>query len=357
MKIMAVSMVLLFFVSGYLVMAHGSGSEKSISSGDKSGNISIKNLPIASVDNSSNDTVIANISVGSYPRGIAYDSSNGCVYVTNFNSSSVSVINGATNTVIANISVGSNPLGIAYDSSNGCVYVTNFNSSSVSVINGATNTVIANIAVGSNSLGIAYDSSNGYVYVTYSISNGVVSNCVSVINGATNKVIGRIAVGSNPGGVAYDPSNGYVYVANSNSSTVNVISTSPKVIKIYKVTFTELGLPSGASWSVTLTGRTFNGQYINVTLSSTTNTITFNEPNGTYSYTIHLPSGYQSNSVKGQVNVSGNSAIATIKAQQIIKPQQTTNYLSIGIIAVVIVIAIVIGAISLRRGKNKKSVK
>jgi len=70
-----------------------------------------------------------------------------------------------------------------------------------------------------------------------------------------------------------------------------------------------------------------------------------------------LPSGYQSNSVKGQVNVSGNSATATIKAQQIIKPQQTTNYLSIGIIAVVIVIAIVVGAISLRRGKNKKGVK
>jgi len=432
---MAVSMVLLFFVSGYLVMAHGSGSEKSISSGDKSGNISIKNLPIASVDNSSNDTVIANISVGSYPRGIAYDSSNGCVYVTNFNSSSVSVINGATNTVIANISVGSNPLGIAYDSSNGCVYVTNFNSSSVSVINGATNTVIANIAVGSNSLGIAYDSSNGYVYVTYSISNGVVSNCVSVINGATNtvianisvgsnpggvaydssngyiyvanefsnnvsvinganntviasivvgsypvgvaydssngyvyvtnlwsnsvsvingatnKVIGRIAVGSNPGGVAYDPSNGYVYVANSNSSTVNVISTSPKVIKIYKVTFTELGLPSGASWSVTLTGRTFNGQYINVTLSSTTNTITFNEPNGTYSYIIHLPSGYQTNNVKGQVYVSGNSETLTFSAQQAI------IYLWIGIIAVVIIIAIPIGAILFRRGKNKQGVE
>jgi len=185
-KIVAVSIVFLFLVSGFSVMAYGSGSEKSISSGDKSGNISIKNLPIAPVDNSSNDTVIANISVGSNPGGIAYDSSNGCVYVTNFNSNSVSVINGATNTVIASIYVGSNPLGIAYDSSNGYVYVTN-----------------------------------------------LWSNSVSVINGATNKVIGRIAVGSNQWGVAYDPSNGYVYVANSNSSTVSIISTSPKVIKIY----------------------------------------------------------------------------------------------------------------------------
>ena len=434
MKIVAVSIVFLFLVSGYLVMAHGSGSEKSISSGDKSGNISIKNLPIAPVDNSSNDTVIANISVGSNPGGIAYDSSNGCVYVTNFNSNSVSVINGATNTVIANISVGSNPLGIAYDSSNGYLYVTNFNSSSVSVINGATNTIITSFAVGLNAGGIAYDSSNGYVYVTNFISNGVISNRVSVINGATNtvianisvgsdpagvaydssngyiyvanefsnnvsvingatntvianiavgarplqlaydssngyvyvtqtngvlvvingatnKVIGRIAVGSNQWGVAYDPSNGYVYVANSNSSTVSVISTSPKVIKIYKLTFTESGLPSGASWSVTLTGRIFNGQYINVTLSSTTNTITFNEPNGTYSYIIHLPSGYQTNNVKGHVYVSGNSETLTFGAQQAI------IYLWIGIIAVVIIIAIPIAAILFRRGKNKQSVK
>jgi len=54
-------------------------------------------------------------------------------------------------------------------------------------------------------------------------------------------------------GVAYDSSNGYVYVANSNS-TVSVISTSPQVTKIYAVTFTESGLPSGRFWSVTLNG-------------------------------------------------------------------------------------------------------
>jgi len=86
-------------------------------------------------------------------------------------------------------------------------------------------------------------------------------------------------------------------------------------------------------------------------LSSTTNTITFNEPNGTYSYIIHLPSGYQTNNVKGQVYVSGNSETLTFGAQQAI------IYLWIGIIAVVIIIAIPIGAILFRRGKNKKGVE
>ena len=781
MKIVAVSIVLLFLVYGFSVMVYGSGSEKSISSGDKSGNISITNSRIAPVNNSSNITVIANISVGLGPTGVAYDSSNGYVYVTNYYSNNVSVINGATNTVIASIAVGSYPdavaydpsngyiyvanygpnsnsvsvingatntviatipvgvwpVGVAYDSSNGYVYVTNYGLDYVSVINGATNTVIANITVGlgpngiaydpSNGyiyvaidgldhvsvingatntvianitvgyepVGVAYDSSNGYVYVTneysnnvsvingatntviatiavgtdpigvaYDSSNGYVyvtnyySNNVSVINGATNTVIASIAVGSKPWGVAYDPSNGYIYVTNYGSDTVSIISIIKKYsvtftesglpsgtswsvtfnrttessttdtitfsvtngtysytietpisggtgtqyvvsqskgtltvngadininvpyttqyyltmiaspsnggtvspssgwynagssvtidaisnsnfefvswsgtgngsysgtnnpvsitingpmtetanfIELYKITFVETGLPSGTtwyvnlsngqsynttgnsieiqipngsysymiattnkeysaqggslivnganleisikfnlvtyaitftesglssgtswsvtlnnieksstngtiifnepngtysyiisgisgyrantysgtinvngnpisnsitwtvitypititengipngtSWSATLTGTTFNGQYINITLSSTTNTITFNEPNGSYSYIIHLPSGYQSNNAKGSVNVSGNSAIATFKAQQ------TTNYLWIGIIAVVIIIAVAIGIILLRRGKNKQGVK
>jgi hypothetical protein len=162
----------------------------------------------------------------------------------------------------------------------------------------------------------------------------------------------------------YEPNGTYTYSikgisgyrANTYSGTINVNGNSVSVsinwtIITYPITITENGIPNGTSWSATLTGTTFNGQYINVTLSSTTNTITFNEPNGSYSYIIHLPSGYQSNNAKGSVNVSGNSAIATFKAQQ------TTNYLWIGIIAVVIIIAVAIGVILLRRGKNKQGVK
>jgi len=45
----------------------------------------------------------------------------------------------------------------------------------------------------------------------------------------------------------------------------------------YTIRFTETGLPTGTQWSVTLNG---------TTKSSTTNTIIFSEPNGTYSYRI-----------------------------------------------------------------------
>jgi len=168
---------------------------------------------------------------------------------------------GTTFKVIANITVGRGPWGIAYDPSNGYIYVTDYDSNTVSVIDGATNTVIANITVGSGPAGVAYDPSNGYIYVADSGSD-----TVSVIDGKTNKVIATIPVGSEPAGVAYDPSNGYIYVTNYGSDTVSIISTPAQATKTYTVTFTESSLPAGTQWSVT-----FNG----LTKSSTANIITF----------------------------------------------------------------------------------
>jgi len=48
--------------------------------------------------------------------------------------SKVWVINWATNKVIANISVGKHPQGVAFDPSNGYIYVANAGSDTVSVI-------------------------------------------------------------------------------------------------------------------------------------------------------------------------------------------------------------------------------
>ncbi len=66
----------------------------------------------------------------------------------------------------------------------------------------------------------------------------------------------------------------------------------------YNVTFTESGLASGTSWSVT-----FNG----VTQSSTTSTITFsNYISSSYSYSITTPDGYICGSVlNGTITISG----------------------------------------------------
>src|SRR6266581_634958 len=268
-------------------------------------------------------TVVATVPVGSEPGGVAYDSGNGYVYVANsaWFSNSVSVISGST--VVATIPVGTNPWDVAYHSGNGYVYVANAGSNNVSVIDGTA--VVATVPVESGPISVGYNSGNGYIYVAnqgsnnvsvingtavvatipvgdypfdvgYNSGNGDVyvssigSGNLTVIEGTT--VVGTVAVGGAPHGIAYDAGNGYVYVANFASDTVSVFSTIVPPL----VTFTETGLPSGTSWSVTLES---------ASNSSATTTIMFSVPNGTYAYVVRSVFGYAASPSTGSVTVNG----------------------------------------------------
>ena len=181
--------------------------------------ISSFNSNTVSVIDSSTNTVksVINFEIGRL--GMAYNPFNNNIYVSNRNLHNVSVIDSSTNTVISTINVGNGPSGIAYSPQNHNIYVTNSNSNTVSVIDSSTNTVISTINVGNKPVGIAYSPQNHNIYVTNSNSN-----TVSVIDSSTNTVISTINVGNGPSGIAYDPSNYNMYVANLRSSTVSVIS-------------------------------------------------------------------------------------------------------------------------------------
>ena len=71
----------------------------------------------------------------------------------------------------------------------------------------------------------------------------------------------------------------------------------------YNITFTETGLASGTSWSVTLNG---------TTESSTASTIVFSELNGTYTYTVNSVSGYTVSPSSGSITVSNRNATQAI---------------------------------------------
>ncbi|MGC8701292.1 MAG: hypothetical protein ACP5R3_06775, partial [Thermoplasmata archaeon] len=107
------------------------------------------------------------------------------------------------------------------------------------------------------------------------------------------------------------------YMASTYSGTV-VVNGNSFIISInwtviaYPITIKENGIPNGTSWSATITGIAFNGQYVNSTLYSTANTIIYNEPNGSYSYTIGSVSGYKSSPSSGSIVVSGNSVNVNI---------------------------------------------
>jgi YVTN family beta-propeller protein len=122
-------------------------------------------------------------------------------------------------TGILPLPAGSAPFGIAFNPNNGNMYMTNFNSGSVSVVNPSTNTVISTIPVGSAPFGIAFNPNNGNMYVT-----DAGNNSVSVINPSTNTFVATIPVGSAPFGIAFNPNNGNMYVTNAGGKTISVIA-------------------------------------------------------------------------------------------------------------------------------------
>jgi YVTN family beta-propeller protein len=101
------------------------------------------------VDTATN-RVIATITVGSSPEGVAVRPAGGTVYVANKRSNNVSVIDTATNAVTGPIPVGSEPGGVAVTPDGSKLYVANFLSNNVSVIDAETNRVTAAIPLGAS---------------------------------------------------------------------------------------------------------------------------------------------------------------------------------------------------------------
>jgi YVTN family beta-propeller protein len=116
------------------------------------------------------------------PVFLTYDSANGNVYAANHDTQVVSVIDTSTNSVINTITVGSDPSGVGYDPDNGNIYVGVHGGNYVSIINGSDNQVIGTINVGSGPVTPVYDPVHHNVYATNYHSNEALGNTVSVIS-------------------------------------------------------------------------------------------------------------------------------------------------------------------------------
>lgn len=124
------------------------------------------------------------------------------VYVTN-SGNTVSVIDTATNTVVATVTVGIGPYGVAITPDGAFAYVALFPTAGpnpVSVIDTATNTVVATVMVGGSPNAVAITPNGASAYVT-----NTNSNTVSVIDTAINTVAATVMVQNGPWGVAITP--------------------------------------------------------------------------------------------------------------------------------------------------------
>ena len=82
-------------------------------------------------------------------------------------------ISDSTNQIVATIEVGPSPNCVAYDPGNGRIFVSNYNSTSLSVVSDNNNTVIATVPLQKQPQGIAFDSGKSELFITYSESNKV----------------------------------------------------------------------------------------------------------------------------------------------------------------------------------------
>ena len=210
------------------VAVEGEGYPSAIAYNPSNGYLYVLSLNSVFVVDPASDRVIERIPLnmaGSLePTSIAYDPSNGYIYVA-VNVSSVLVINPATKEVVSEVPVRGEIWQMVYDPSNGYIYAAVTSSNAVAVIDPSKNAVVATIGVGLNPIGMTYDPKNGYIYVA-----DYGSGEASVINPKNNNVVANVSVGGFPWGITYDPKNGYIYVAEYNGKVAVVDPSTDKVV-------------------------------------------------------------------------------------------------------------------------------
>jgi YVTN family beta-propeller protein len=242
-----------------------------------------------SIINTATGAVVATVSVGTTPTGVAITPNGSAVYVTNAGSNTVSIINTITRKVTATVSVGSGPNGVAITPNGAHAYVANGASGTVSIVNPVTQKVTATVSVGSTPTGVAITPNGSAVYVNtvsqkvtatvpvgtkpigvamtahaaYVANNG--SDTLSIINTVTQKVttvgLGGPFLGTNPYGVAISPSGSKAYVTMQDSvATCPAYGGEVEVVSTYTQSLTD---DIGSGFGGGLTGVAFvPGQYL-----------------------------------------------------------------------------------------------
>jgi len=161
--------------------------------------------------------LLASISLGSSPQGLALDPSRHRAYVT-LGSGDLVTIDTLHNRIVSTVPVGLEPGAVAANTSTGFIYVANSGDGTVSIVDG-TNHQLADIVTGlAGPHGLVVNEVANRVYVTDGKADRLV-----VIDGESNEVLRSVPVGSYPHAVVIDAEHDRLYVANAGDGTVSVI--------------------------------------------------------------------------------------------------------------------------------------
>jgi YVTN family beta-propeller protein len=161
---------------------------------------------------------------------LAYDTTDGDLFIANENTNNVTVLDPANGNVLANVAVGTSPEDLAVDGANGDVFVSNFGSDNVSVLSGSTFQVLANdgLDAGLTTLtqpsGSCYDATDNAVFVADQGSANM-----TAISATTFHVLYNVSISTvgypYPVAVACSAATGAIYVAGESPSTLPAVFT------------------------------------------------------------------------------------------------------------------------------------
>ncbi len=182
--------------------------------------VAVQNPGGLAVVDTTTEKLIRIIPLAGRPYAVLAAPDSKSVYVSNWDTSTVSVVDTATGLVTHRVHVGAHPTAMVL-SAQGILYVTDSDADEVSAISARTDKLVGRISVGpfsgaplgSSPEGIAVDRACRYLYVANSGENAVV--VLKLTDGGTSaSTIGRIPTAEYPTSVTLGPTGGQLFITN-----------------------------------------------------------------------------------------------------------------------------------------------
>ncbi|MGC2310348.1 MAG: YncE family protein [Candidatus Babeliaceae bacterium] len=190
------------------------------------------------------NTLIQTISDPSFnePYTVTINGAGSKAYITNSNSTTITIIDIPSNTVAGTIDGFDGPSGMAIDPNTNLAYVNNYggpegvgsgNGTTVNVVDLSMNMIVGlPIIVGLAPASLAITSDGTFVYVINYVDGNPGTGTISIIRTGDNTVIGTIPGFSGPFSIAIGPGDNYAYITNFGSNNFSPVGTTMSVVDL-----------------------------------------------------------------------------------------------------------------------------